>query len=225
MESSPTPLPEHELPDVLARALDGDAGALDTLVAALAPVVHVRVARALRRRQSEARGRAQRQDCEDLVQDVFATLFDRSAQALRAWDPDRGLGFLSFVGFLAEREVAMRLRSAKRSPWTEEPTEDERLHMVTDHAAMVQDAGRPEAYLESRDLLGRMLDELLTWLTPEGRHYFQLLYVEEKSVAQVAEESGTTTQALYAWRSRLSKKMRKLRDKIATEGPDSEYAG
>lgn len=210
-----TRISEEELPTVLEKALGGDREALANLVGVITPVVHVRVARALRRRRDEARGRAMRQDCEDLVQDVFAALFDRQGKALRAWDPSRGLGLLSFVGFLAEREVAMRLRSAKRNPWTEDPTEDDKLALATE-------ARRIEGHVESRDLLVRLLNELNTWLTPEGRLYFQLLYVEEKSVAQAAHAANTTTDSLYAWRSRLTKKMRKVRTGLAAEETDRE---
>lgn len=211
MQTSTTvSLSDEDFAALLDRALGGEGEALNELVAAMTPVVHVRVARALRRRRDEARGRPIRQDCEDLVQDVFTSLFDRGAKALRAWDPARGLGFLSFVGFLAEREVAMRLRSAKRNPWTEEPMEDEKLSFASG-------GQRFDGYIESRDLLHRLLDELRTWLTPEGRQYFQLLFIEQKPVAQVAEEANTTAEALYAWRSRLTKKMRKLRAELATE--------
>ena len=33
---------------------------------------------------------------------------------LRSWDPARGLGFLGFIGLIAEREVGMRMRTMKR---------------------------------------------------------------------------------------------------------------
>ncbi|MEO1334362.1 MAG: hypothetical protein AAFV29_01905, partial [Myxococcota bacterium] len=75
----------------------------------------------------------------------------------------------------------------------------------------------PERYLESRDLLAALLEELRHWLTPEGRQYFQLLYVDQQSIADVAQRAGTTTDALYAWRSRLVKKVRKLRDQMMQE--------
>ena len=196
---------------LLEQGLAGDDAALTTLVDTLTPIVQVRVARALRRRRGQARGRDMREDLEDMTQEVFAALFERQGRALKAWDPTRGLSFLSFVGFLSEREVAMRMRTAKRNPWTEDPTTDSGL------VRAVGAAGSMERDLESRDLLVRILADLKQWLTPEGRQYFQLLYIDQRPVAEVAATAGTTAQALYAWRSRLVKKVRKIRDERLSE--------
>lgn len=202
---------DEEYRRLLKTSLDGDDPSLRRLVELMTPVVHVRVARAVRRRVHEARGREVRQDLEDLTQDVFAALFAKNGKALRAWNPERGLSFLSFVGFLAEREVGMQLRTAKRNPWTEDPTADDALGRA------MGPASSPERAVETRDLLHRLLEELRIWLTPEGRRYFQLLYIDEKSVTEVADAAGTTADALYAWRSRLVKKVRKLREKIGDD--------
>lgn len=204
--------PSPDFARLMREGLAGDDDALQRLVDLMTPVVHVRVCRALRRRLHDARGRDLRQDLEDLTQDVFAALFAKQGKALRAWNADRGLSFLSFVGFLAEREVAMRLRTTKRNPWTEDPTATDELSRA------IGCVPSHESQVESRDLLARLLEELVQWLTPEGRRYFQLLYVDERTVSEVAEASGTTADALYAWRSRLLKKVRKLREKLNTEG-------
>jgi len=196
---------------LLDEGLTGDDAALRRLVDVMTPVVQVRVARALRRRIHDAKGRDLRDDCEDLVQDVFTALFAKQGKALRAWNAERGLSFLSFVGFLAERQVAICLRTAKRNPWTEDPTSMDDLNRAPEMSSS------PERYLESRDLLAALLEELRQWLTPEGRQYFQLLYVDQQSIADVAQRAGTTTDALYAWRSRLVKKVRKLRDQMMQE--------
>ncbi len=185
--------------------LDCDDAALRTLVDAMRPVVRTRVLRALRRRQGSARGRDVRQDADDLVQDVFAALFAKGGKALRAWDAGRGLSFLGFVGLLAEREVGMRLRTTKRHPWTEDPTADDVLDGALGSMSTF------ETYLEARDALARILEQLMRWMTPEGRRYFQLLYVDGQSVQQAAVDAGTSADAVYAWRSRLMKKARALR--------------
>ena len=185
--------------------LDRDDAALRCLVDAMRPVVRTRVLRALRRRQAGARGRDVRQDADDLVQDVFAALFAKGAKALRAWEPHRGLSFLGFVGLLAEREVGMRLRTTKRHPWTEDPTSDDVLDGALGSMSTF------ETYLETRDALARILEQLMRWMTPEGQRYFQLLYVDGQSVQEVAQHAGTSADAVYAWRSRLMKKARALR--------------
>lgn len=201
----------EQIQEWVARALKGDAERMDALVAALAPVVHTRAARAMLRRKQQSRGRDLRADLEDLVQEVFAALFAREGRALRQWDPSRGLTFVGFVGFLAEREVGMLMRTGKRNPWTEDPTMDDRLVYLS---------GQDETTLErieSRDMLERVADRLRERLSPRGREYFRLLYVDNLSVQDTADSTGTTTQALYAWRSRLTKMLRELRNEIEAE--------
>lgn len=200
-----------EIQEWVDRALKGDAERMDALVAALAPVVHTRAARAMLRRKQQSRGRDLRTDLEDLVQEVFAALFAREGRALRQWDPSRGLSFAGFVGFLAEREVGMLMRTGKRNPWTEDPTMDDRLVYLSG-----QDEGVLER-IESRDLLDRLSERLRERLSPRGRQYFSLLYVENMSVQDAADSTGTTKQALYAWRSRLTKMLRELRNEIESD--------
>lgn len=188
------------------------------LVKTMAPVVHVRVARELRRRRPPGERKSRREDVEDLTQEVFASLFNQGGKALRAWDPSRGLDFLGFVGFLSERAVAMQLRSAKRNPWTEDPTEPQVVEQVANRGR----SDTPVRQLESRDMLSAVLSELRAWLTPDGQRYFQLLYVDERPIVEVAREEGTTADALYAWRSRLLKKTRAIRERLQSEHEDGE---
>ena len=204
-------LDDPQIRDWVESALGGDRSAMDALVEALAPVVHLRVARAMMRRKRQARGRDLRQDLEDLVQEVFAALFSKEGRALRQWDPVRGLSFTGFVGFLAEREVGMMMRTGKRNPWTEDPTQDEFLVHLSGSDP------HDESRLESRDLLGRVTERLRDRLSPKGRHYFHLMYVENRRVQDIAELTGTTTGALYAWRSRLLKLLRDLKSELEAE--------
>jgi RNA polymerase sigma factor (sigma-70 family) len=202
---------DSQIQALLERALSGDAEASETLVDGIAPIIQVRVARVLLRRHGQAKGRDLRHELEDLVQEVFAALFSNGGRALRAWDPARGLGFAGFIGFLAEREVGMLMRTKKRNPWTEDPTMDTTLDTL---AGVVESH---EASVESRDLLRRLADRLTERLSPQGRHYFQLLYLENQPVKAIAEATGTSTDALYAWRSRLGKLLRQLHVELITE--------
>lgn len=185
----------------MAAALRGDAVATRELVDALMPVVHVRVARVLVRRRA---GRDVAQEVEDLAQEVFVALFAEDGRALRAWDPARGLGLTSFVGLVAEREASSILRSGKRSPWKEEATE---LDELEEQTPAVPDA---EQRVMSRQELGQLVDRLREALSPLGLEMFQRLVVEEESVESVCARTGMSADAVYAWKSRISKLTRKL---------------
>lgn len=205
-----------EIRALVDRVAAGDARAAACLVDGIAPVVRARVARALARRYSQSRGRMLRHDLEDLVQETFAGLFADRCRALRSWDPARGLGFLGFVGLMAEREVGMRMRARKRNPWTEDPTARDALQEL--HGGSEGLAH----HIESRDLLRRVVARLGERLTPRGSRYFRLLFLEARSVQAVAEETGASADAVYAWRSRLSRLVSSVRAEIGVQEGHAE---
>ncbi len=176
------------------------------------PVVQVRVARILVRRRG-ASGRDVRQEVADLAQDVFMALFADDGRVLRAWDPARGLSLASWCGLVAERETASILRSGRRSPWTEAATE---LDELEEALGGVQDI---EVQVSSREQLGRLVDRLREALSPRGLELFHRLIVEEETVESVCLSTGMSSDAVYAWKSRIAKVVRKLAADLAASEP------
>ncbi|MFP5285083.1 MAG: hypothetical protein ACLGI9_05030, partial [Thermoanaerobaculia bacterium] len=154
------------------RALAGDQTALTRLVAGLTPVVQARVARTLQARRRLGSGRDVRQEVEDLSQEVFLSLFARDAHILRSWQAERGLSLENFVGLVAQRQVVSFLRSGKRNPWKEDPTEMEELDVPAP-------ALGPEEITASREQLSLLLERLREKLTPLGYQIFVLLFLQE----------------------------------------------
>ena len=189
---------------LVQRALAGDQTALTRLVAGLTPVVQARVARTLLARRSHlGSGRDVRQEVEDLSQEVFLSLFSRSAHILRSWQAERGLSLENFVGLVAERQVVSFLRSGRRNPWKEDPTSAEDLDtMAPGHG--------PEEVAASREQLSLLLERLREKLSPLGHQIFMLLFVQEMSVPETMAASGLTADAVYAWRSRLRRVAQQL---------------
>jgi len=186
------------------RALAGDQTALNRLVAGLTPVVQARVARTLLSRRSRlGSGRDIRQEVEDMSQEVFLALFAKDAHILRSWQAERGLSLENFVGLVAERQVVSFLRSGKRNPWKEDPTEMEELD------APAPGLG-PEEVTASREQLSLLLERLRETLSPLGYQIFVLLFVRELSVAETMAATGLSADAVYAWRSRLRRQARQL---------------
>jgi RNA polymerase sigma-70 factor (ECF subfamily) len=203
-------------PELIQQTLAGQREAARTLLSALYPVVQARVARALWRTR-RASDRNVQQEVEDMTQDVFRALFDDGGRALRAWDPGRGLSLPNFAGLLAERHTSAVLRSDRRNPWTEEPTEEPIIDRTLD--CYQGDAGSPERVVRSRELLEVLLDRLRVALSPLGLQMFQLLYVEERSVEEVAATTAMSADAVYAWRSRLRKAVAVLAAELSTPPP------
>jgi RNA polymerase sigma-70 factor (ECF subfamily) len=199
---------------LLASALGGDEAALVELARMLTPPIQVRVARALMRR-SGARGRgASRAELDDLVQEVFVRLFAHGARVLRAWDPARGLSLVNFVGLVAEREVSNVFQSNRRAPWSD------RLELREDMEAQeswVIDLGDERRHIY-RDLLVKLCRRLDEWLSPRGRELFDVLYLEERPLADVAAAFDMKPSAIYAWRNRVGRRARELLDEMQAEG-------
>lgn len=183
--------------ELLNKALGGERAAMRALVDRLSPVIWSRVARVAQR------GRRTpdqiRQLAEDLTQEVFAALFQDGGRALRAWVPARGLSLEAYVGLLAEHQAASILRSGRRSAWREDATSEETL--VNEVGASDADAVR----IVARDTLVRVLERVRAQLTPRGVQMFELLVIEERSVEDVSAIMGMTSDAVYAWRSRIGK--------------------
>jgi RNA polymerase sigma-70 factor (ECF subfamily) len=202
--------------DLLRQALSGDAAALDRLVALLTPVIHARVTRTLlARRFRLAGGRDVREEVKDLSQEVFLALFERNFRVLRDWKPERGLSLENFVGLVAKCQVLSFLRSSRRNPWPEDPSQSEYALGVE-----AEDPG-PEEIVASREHLALLLDRLYEELSPLGWRMFELLFVQYLSQAEVEAVSGLSADAVYAWRSRLRDIARKLEAELSgNAGPE-----
>lgn len=190
----------HAIRDVVDRACAKDAAAVAALIEALRPVVRSRVARALAR----YRRRAFAHDIDDLSQETFAALFVDDCRALRAWDPGRGLVFLRFVGFLAERVAGMMLRARKRDPRAEVPTE-------ADAIARLYDTPGTVAHLEARDELRHLLVQARRRLSATGWNYLQWLILENCPVGVIAQHTGASPDAIYTWRTRIKRVLVEIR--------------
>jgi DNA-directed RNA polymerase specialized sigma24 family protein len=194
-------------------ALAGDRRALRIFVDALSPVIQARVVRGLRRRRTWAGNRDVRQEVEDMTQDVFSALFAHGGRVLRAWEPTRGLSLENFVGLIADRQVASILRSGRKSPWTDTPTD---LDAVERASEPVPDA---EQEVDSRQALVLLLDRMREALSPRGLELFQRLYVDEESIDAVSAEMKMSREAIYSWRNRVGRLLRQFAEELSSEAP------
>lgn len=204
-------------PQELELALSGDEAALTRLVGDLTPVLQSRVARALLRWGFDTSGRNIRQEVEDQTQEVFAALFADKARILRSWDPARGSSLKNFVGLVAYRQTLSVLKSRKHSPLTEVPTQDEAVERrMTSSTDVALDT---EQRLASREALRLLYHKLDATLSPLGRQMFDLLFVEALSTAEVCDVTEMKQDAVYAWRSRLSRQAREMMEEITAAQP------
>ena len=209
---------DPECRDLIERVRVGDRVAIGTLIQFVRPVIQARAARTVLRNLTCARGRDVRQEVEDLTQEVFFSLCDDDWRVLRSWDPTRGLSFRNFIGLVADRQVSSILRSGRRSAWRENPTSGE---WITDHL----DHALPQAQLEeavsSREILCILIEELRGALSPLGFRIFELMWMDEHSIEDVAKALELTPNAIYSHRSRLLKKVAEILSRLMQDRPAS----
>ena len=173
------------------------------LVSELTPLIRVRALRALQRCQPRAREcRDAHQDVDELAQEVLAAIFANDGQTLRSWDSERGKSFRNFVAMVADREIRKILCSSTRRPWIEAESASDELGMELGSAAS------PEQLVAAYSVFEHLSAALRAELSPRGSELFQLLVIDDCSVDEVCERMQLGRDVVYAWRSRLLKRLR-----------------
>jgi RNA polymerase sigma-70 factor (ECF subfamily) len=197
---------------LLQGAVDGDARAMRQIVRGLTPAIRAGVTAVLARGHTGAK-RAARQEVEDVTQTVLLALFADRGRVLLQWDPARGLDLPSYVTLKARTETLSVLRSRRRSPWTEDPTRVEDLDLNA-----VPRMG-PESEAISRDMLAALSDAVKQRLSPRGAEIFSLMFLEGRSAEEVCTVTDLSSDAVYTWKSRLTRQLREIFDDLGRAPP------
>ena len=179
----------------LRLAIEGDAEATRRLIKTLLPAVRGCVRARL---QSVQRGDDIGRAVEDLCQEVFLQIFAQDAAVLRRWMPDKGLSLSGFVALVADRLTISELRRRR-------PTDGARA-WEDELGACADPCRSPEDWLHSQQCLSLLRAALLERLSPLGQRMFELLFVQELAVDEIAQRLDMGADAVYAWRSRLRKR-------------------
>lgn len=191
--------------ELVAAALGRSASARRRLAERLLGVIHREVLTVLGRHAGRS-ARDPRQEAHDMIQEVLVTLFEHDARELRRWDPARGRSLDSFVRLVARRRVARILGQRRGNPWAIPPLDPQ---TIDDDGGGAGDDDLVSK-LESRDELDALLDALYAHMGPRDVELFDLLFVEERDPAEVAEALGMSRQAVNAWSYRTRKLARRL---------------
>ncbi len=164
-----------------------------------------RVARkALRRWKGQRVGP---QDEDDLVQEVLLRMNKPGAGMLDRWDPGRG-SLATYARMIAHSKIVDIERIELRRKVLLGPVDS------LDASPSVAAGGpSPEAMTIVRDETLRLLRCAYQQMAkPQDRQLFQLLVVEEATVAEASKQTGLPRQSVYRWRAKLKKKLRDCAD-------------
>ncbi len=174
----------------MAAAQDGDAGAYESLLLALLPVLRAFV----RRRGIDAT------EGEDVVQEILILIH----RARHTWLPERPFDPWMWAVARNATTDAMRRQGRDRARRDEMPEQhDERF--------LSNEAVDPVQLLSSRELEPRLTAALGT-LPATQREAVELLYVEQLPVAEAAVRAGVTVAALKVRAHRGSRALRAVLD-------------
>jgi DNA-directed RNA polymerase specialized sigma24 family protein len=193
--------------------ITAEAANTRNLVSELSRVIRTRAARAIPRYSEADIGRRELKGyVEELTQDVLLVIFAERARVLREWDPAGGLSLRNYVGLVAEREVADILRSVSRRPWN---VLRPQLEAGDPELAMSPGA---EPRVHARDMLASIVSRLHEERSPLAAKLFKLLFIDECSIEEACAATGLSRCAIYAWRSRLPKMVRRIEQAMSIEG-------
>jgi RNA polymerase sigma-70 factor (ECF subfamily) len=186
------------------------------LIEALLPHVRLRIAKVVRRSGSGGDRGLKSPEIEDLCQEVLLELFGDDARVLRAWDPSRGLLLPSFAQLIAERVARTRLRQWNRAPAPVGPLEG-----AAEDCAM-DSVEQPDRRVATQNRLERVVRQLEAELSPRGLSLFHALFVECRQLDVICADFALRPDAVYAWRSRLGKRVQAI---LAALEPSSRPRG
>jgi RNA polymerase sigma-70 factor (ECF subfamily) len=184
--------------ELLTRVIAREPKAMREFVRLLEPVFRVRIAKVLL-----AAGDASRRDVEDLCQDTFVALLVDDGRLARLWDPASGLSFENYAGLKARHLAIDYVRKKRDVLWLDdEPCES--LEPKVDSCLS------PERVVVTNDFLSKVFEKLRAELSEFGRKILELLFVENREVAEVCRIMGMTAESVYAWRSRLGRRIEEI---------------
>jgi RNA polymerase sigma-70 factor (ECF subfamily) len=146
-------------------------------------------------------------------------VFAQDGKILKSWEPERGLSLEKFIGLVAERQIVSILRTHKRNPWTEDPTLSDEMD------ASLPSAMPAETVVASRNAMDKLFETLKEELSPLAWRLFDLVFLQDLSVDEVIAATGMSADAVYAWRSRLSRLARKRYAELGGEALDAAHLG
>ena len=184
--------------DLLRRARAGDAKAVHDVVQKIEPWCRVRIAKVLL-----GAPYASRADVDDILQDTLLVFLKAEGGPADRWERAKG-SFENFAAGKAEH-LALDLRRKRRKEGSWFDAEDR------ESAEPEVDSSRtPERQLASRQLLAESLRVCRAEQSSQGKEMLQMLIVDRLGVREVAEMMCMEPAAVYAWRSRLTRRLKEI---------------
>jgi DNA-directed RNA polymerase specialized sigma24 family protein len=200
---------EVPLEMLLPLVLNGDRNAVAELIRRYSGTIRHRIVRTLYEWNVVQRQRGVLNYVDDLVQEVWVSVFADRARLLREWDPSVAT-LEALLAVVAQRRAADLLRSKKRSPLTEKPTEHEDLNLLSEKAVDPEEPTFPPQALADLEM------ELARSGSPRDIRLYNSI-LKEESVEDICRREKMTRDAVYAWKMRFINRARGWLSKLSKD--------
>lgn len=184
----------------LRDAIAGDQRALRVFVQEYGPLLRAMI------RQMVVGAWLERE--EDLLQELLLALFADGARVLRKWDPTKGRSLKSFIWLFGRHRTIDWLRRQRRTQ-REQPMEDRAL------TQKVHDATEDEP--EAPYWLDPLLNAFRSEFSKEDQRLVEMLFLEERSVREVATTLEMSEDAVYQRRHRIKVRLLEMKRKLSEQ--------
>ena len=191
---------------LLGEVLEGDPRAAERFVARYRGTVELCVQQVLRR----AGARAEGNDVEDLVHEIWLAIFEGDKRCLRRFEPERQIRVSTWIGLLSRNKAVDRLRqqSARR-----------RLLRLADPQDLPEaptDTPSPRETLERRERRA-LAQAAFERLREDEQRFLLAWYRDERPPEQLAAELGVAVGTVYTRRYKLQQKLAKALSRVVAE--------
>lgn len=192
-ELSPERVAELALREGLLR---GDAAAWRNFVQQHGRLVCATVARIVRRFGLIATS----EDVREIEASFLVELLANDKAKLRAFQPDRGVRFSTWIAMLASHTAYDFLRKRRREP---------RSDSECDAEALACDSPDPYSVCELMER-GRLVETLAEDLTEKDREFLELYYAEGLEPTEVASRMGISVKTVYSKKHKIQGRLEAL---------------
>ena len=167
---------------------------------------------------------AERQEREDLGQQVYVLLWDNHCRRLRQWQGAGGTPFSAYLGTIVRHLIADHLRTkarslARRMVFAPPLQQDAPLSCDTEEMPESRQGGAtndPQAALERKERLSA-LAAALNELSERDGYLIRQKHLQEKTYREIAESLGMTVNHVGVALSRAEKRLRRYLRRQNTE--------
>ncbi len=136
----------------------------------------------------------------DFCQAIMCRLYEGDGAMLRAWDPKRA-SYEAYLRMISRRWIYRRMRGFRGNPWSLELLPGDELDGGACRLVASSVSAEMAVWL-------RQVDRFIRTLPPTDRRRYVLLFVEQRTVAEVAKQERTTAEAIHTWTHRFRHKLK-----------------